>query len=288
MIKKSLYLLAFIAICFQFSFRPAAESQSRTIINKLLSAVASHKGATYTMRSNERLVGKSGLRSADIFTKTNVSPQKTYLKMVTEPNKGTELLYVKGERSDKVMVNAGRMVPTLNLSPFSSLITKDQRHTILSAGFSIVGRIISEGVKKADAKGEFDNVFKYEGDVTWNNRPCYKIVIEDPTYSTTTYKAQKGETMYSIALKFLVPEYYMTENNGVKSFDEDLGGKTLTLPTSYAKKTVLYIDKQTNFPIYQEMTDAKGVFERYEFYNVVINPAYKADEFTKEFSEYNF
>lgn len=278
----SVFLFAIVA------FKPAPESQTRTIINKSLAAMASHKGSTYTMRGSERLVGRSGLRTADIFTKVSVSPQKTYMKMITDPNKGTELLYVKGERGDKALVNAGKMIPTVTLSPFNGLVTKDQHHTMLSAGFAIVNKIISEGVRKADAQGKFDSVFRYVGDVTWNNRACYKIIIEDPTYTYTTYKAQKGENMYSVALKFLVPEYSMVELNGVKHFEEDLGGKMLKLPTSYAKKTVLYIDKQNLFPVFQEMTDDKGIFERYEFYNLVINPTFKSDEFTKDYSEYGF
>ncbi len=286
--KKSLLLiLALPFVLFITSFK-APENQTRVIINKLLSATAAHKGSTYTMRGSERLIGKSGLRVADIYTKVNVLPAKVYLKMITDPNKGTELLYVKGERNDKVLVNAGKMIPTVTLSPFSGLVTKEQHHTILSSGFSIVNRIISEGVKKADAASKFDSVFRYVGDVTWNNRPCYKVIIEDPTYTYTNYKAQKGETMYSIALKFLVPEYSMVENSVVKNFEEDLGGKTLKIPTSYARKTVLYVDKQNYFPIFQEMTDDKGVFERYEFFNLVVNPTFKADEFTKDFSEYGF
>lgn len=286
--KKSLLLiLALPFILITTSFK-APENQTRVIINKLLAATAAHKGSTYTMRGSERLVGKSGLRVADIYTKVNVAPAKVYLKMMTDPNKGTELLYVKGERNDKVLVNAGKMIPTVTLSPFSGLVTKEQHHTILSSGFSIVNRIISEGVKKADAASKFDSVFRYVGDVTWNNRACYKVIIEDPTYGYTNYKAQKGETMYSIALKFLVPEYSMVENSGVKNFEEDLGGKTLKIPTSYARKTVLYIDKQNYFPVFQEMTDDKGVFERYEFFNLVVNPTFKSDEFTKDFSEYGF
>ena len=168
------------------------------------------------------------------------------------------------------------------------MVTKDQHHTMLSAGFGIVSKILNEGIKRADAEGKFDEVFKYEGDVVWNKRNCYKLTIEVPTYGYTTYKASKGENMYNVALKFLVPEYSMVEMDGVKNFEEDLGGKTLKIPNTYAKKTVMYIDKENNFPIFQEMSDEKGIFERYSFFNLVVNPAFKADEFTQDFKEYNF
>ena len=208
--------------------------------------------------------------------------------MVSDPNKGTEILFVKGERSDKALVNPGKFLPTVKLAPTSSLLTKDQHHTLVSAGFVFLGKVVAEGIRKADEQKKFDTVFKYVADVTWNGRKCYKVTVEDPTWKWTTYKAAKGETMVSIGAKLLIPEYCMIEYNGVGSFDEDLGGKTLKVPTSYAKKTVLYIDKENNFPIYQEMSDDKGVFERYEFYNLVVNPAFKSNEFTEDFDGYGF
>lgn len=280
-------LSSFILLSFMALRKP--ESQARTIVINTLKAIDAHTGCTYTMRSEERLVNmKTGLRGGEIFTKINVKPRKVYLKMVADPNKGTEILYVEGEREGKVVVNAGKMIPTLKLKPTSSLLTKDQHHTSLSSGFSIVGKIMGEAMKKADAQGKFDEVFKYAGDVTWQGKSCYKLVIEDPTYKYVDYTAKKGETMYTVALKFLIPEYSMVETSGVKNFEEDLGGKTLKIPNNYAKKTVMYIDKETNFPIFQELTDDKGIFERYSFFNLVVNPTFKADEFTEDFPEYGF
>lgn len=264
------------------------ENQAREIVNSMLASIGKLKTYKYTMRSLERIVGMKNLRGGDIYTKINVSPQKSYLKMITDPNMGTELLYVKGERGDKVLVNPGKFLPTLKLSPFSSLVTKEQHHTLLSSGFSVTAKVLADGVKRADAKGKFDEVFKYAGDVTWNNRSCYKLIVEDPEYAIVTYKALEGEKMYDVALKLLIPEYSLVELNGVKNFEESLAGKTLKVPNAYAKKTILYVDKETHLPIYQEMTDDKGVFERYEFYSVVVNPQFAADEFTEKFSEYNF
>jgi hypothetical protein len=288
--KKSISLIVLLVAvaCLNFSGTKAPDSQTRVVVNKMLAAISAHKGSAFNMRSEERIIGMKGLRGGYIQNKINVSPKKIYLKMIEDPNKGTEILYVDGQNSGKAVVNPGKMLPTLKLNPFSSLLTKDQHHTILSSGFSIIAKIVQQGAKRADEQGKFDEVFKLAGDVTWNGRNCYKLVIEDPTWGYTTYKAQKGENMYNIALKLLIPEYSMVESSGVKNFEEDLGGKTLRIPTSYAKRTVMYIDKENNFPIYQEVSDDKGLFERYSFYNLVVNPAFKADEFTEDFDGYGF
>jgi outer membrane lipoprotein-sorting protein len=74
----------------------------------------------------------------------------------------------------------------------------------------------------------------------------------------------------------------------VKGMDDDLGGKTLKVPSSYAKKSVLYIQKDTKIPVYQEMSDDKGLFEKYEYRDVVVNPKFADDEFTTSFSDYRF
>lgn len=287
--KKLLFIsIVFIVAFVNFSFMAKPENEAKRILTKMISSINGIKTISYTMRGLERIVGMKNLRGGDIYTKISYNSHKVYLKMITDPNKGTEVLYVKGERNDKALVNPGKFLPTVKLSPFNSLLTKDQHHTILSAGFLFTAKVTEAGIAKAESKNKFEEVFKYEGDVKWDGRECYKMLIEDPTWTYTTYKAAPGETMYTISQKLLIPEYCMVELNGVKSFEEDLGGRTLKVPTSYAKKTIMYIDKQTYLPVYQEMHDDKGVFERYEFYNVRINPSFSTDEFSEKFPEYNF
>lgn len=289
--KKQFLLVLAISLVASINFSyttPAAEVSARPIIDKMIASINAIRSCTYTMRGNERIKGISGLRGGDIFTKLQVNPHKVYMKMVTDPNKDTEILYVKGERDGKALVNPGNLPFNVKLAPLNSMLTKDQHHSLLSAGFGLVPKIVGAGIKKADAQGKFEEVFKYVGDVTWNNKLCYKITIEDPTYTIITVTAQKGETMYAFAQRLLIPEYSITELNGIKNFDEDVSGKALKVPSSYAKKSTFYIDKATNLPIFQEMLDDKGVFERYEFFNVVVNPTFKADEFTEDFSGYDF
>src|SRR3954470_22114071 len=136
------------------------ESQSRIVVNKMLKAIETHKGCVFTMRSEERILSmKNGLRGGDILTKINIAPQKTYMRMVTDPNKGTEILYVDGERNNKALVNPGKFLPTIKLNPYSSLLTKDQHHTLLSSGFVFVGKIVAQGVKKAEDQQRFEEAF---------------------------------------------------------------------------------------------------------------------------------
>ncbi len=282
------YVILSALVAFTCSAIAPNESEARLIMNKMIKSIESHKAYTYTLQNNERIVNMKELRGGEIATKVNVKPLKVYMKMLAEPNKGVEILYVEGERNNKALVNPGKWLPTISLNPYGNLLTKDEHHTILTAAFDVVKKIVSEGMKNADAQGRFDEIFKYAGDVTWNGKACYKIVIEDNTWGYTTYKAVKGENISTIAAKLSISEYSFTELDGIKNYDEDLGGKTLKVPTAYAKKTIFYIDKENNLPIFQEMSDDKGIFERYQFFNLVVDPQFKSNEFAKDFSGYSF
>jgi outer membrane lipoprotein-sorting protein len=287
--KKYLSIaLTLIAVCALNFSATAPDGQNRVIANKMVAAMEAYQTCQYTMKSEERLPDMKDLRGGEILTKVSETPRKVYMKMTADPNKGTEVLYVDGENSGKAYVKSTKLFFSISLAPTGGMLTKDQHHTLNSAGFRLVARIVKAGMKRSDEQGRFDEVFKYVGDVTWNGRNCYKLVIEDPTWTYTTYKALKGETLLTVANKLLISEYSIADLNGIKSFEDDLGGKTLKVPTSYAKKSVFYIDKENNFPVFQELTDDRGVFERYQFFNLKINPAFKSNEFTKGFEGYNF
>ena len=61
----------------------------------------------------------------------------------------------------------------------------------------------------------------------------------------------------------LFSEYKIKELNDIG--DEVKPGQVIKIPSSYAKKTTLYIDKTNYLPIYHKMEDEKGIYEIYEF-----------------------
>ena len=287
--KKNFFSLAiFVSAILLCSFSPDP-SAVRDVLEKSLTATGAGKGVTYMMKGYERFKGKNGLVLNEIFTKVNYSPLRIYAKVYSEPNKGTELLFVKGENSDKLRVNPGKFLPTLSLSPYSSLVTKDQHHTLLSSGFLFYNRLIKAGIKRADENQRFNDVFKLEGEVVYKNRKCYKITITDPTFEYITVTAKSGDNLYSVSQRYLVPECLVVEKNSfVKNFETDLSNKKIVIPSAYAKFSVVYIDKETLYPVYQEMSDEVSVFERYEYTDLKINPSFAADEFTEKFNGYCF
>jgi len=256
---------------------------SNEIIDKMISAVSAGKSFEYTMKQTERINGKIYVNK--IFTKVNENPKKIFIDNIEGDNEGVQLLYVQGERDGKALVNK---LFGIKLSPFNSLIRKNQHHTILESGFGLLLNSIKEAKSRAQAEGRFNDVFQYVGTVTYNGKPCYKLILNDPTFTYKKYTISSGESLYSIAMKHNVAEQLIVEKNDLNGFGSAKAGNTILIPSSYAKKTILYIDKSTYYPVYQEMHDENGLFEKYEFYGLKINPTFTSVDFSEDNSNYNF
>lgn len=288
--KFLLVLLSFITPVICYSHVVMKPLTSREVMTGMLSAIENVKGLKYTFKSYERLVGgKQFFTEMDM--KANMNPLKVYGLTKSDPNKGVEVLFVSGQWDNKALVNPGGWLPNVKLSPLGDRMRENQHHTLMQAGFNFLGSIIKGAMKRADTErpGQFESFFKYEGDITWNGRQCYKVSIDDPEFKYIDYTVQPGDNIDNLESRKGICGYLIIEKNPtVKWFDSLKPGMTIKIPSSYAKKTVLYIDKQYNLPIVQIMSDEVGEFEKYEFHNLVVNPAFAANEFTSEFSGYDF
>lgn len=288
--KKYIVLLSLTVFgLFSFStYQP--EATSREIVNTMLGSIKKVKTLTFTFKSWERFKDGKDVYS-EAVGKLQERPFKVYLLSKAPPNEGVEVIYNHDLYGDKAAINPGGWLPNVKLDPYGSRMRNGQHHTIMSTGFEMFYTIISKAVKKADtdAPGQFESYFKYEGDVTWEGRTCYKVVITDPTFQFVDYTVKEGETIRSIAERDAICGYLIIDRNEkVDDFDDLDAGMVIKKPSSYAKKTVLYIDKQYNLPVVQIMYDDKGQFERYEFHDLKWNPTIQPIEFTKDYDGYGY
>lgn len=273
-----------LSLCLSIMFLGLTQAQTaESVINQMLSALEAGKTYEYTMLQEERIGGE--IHKNKIFTKIQESPKKVFIDNIEGANEGVQVLYVTGERDNKALINK---MFGIKLSPFNSLIRKNQHHTILESGFGLLISSVRDAKKRAEAQNAFDQVFQLAGTVSFNGKTCYKLVLTDPTFTYESYTIQNGESLYSISMKKKICEQLIVEKNGFGGFGSGKSGQTIQIPSSYAKKTILYIDKATMHPIYQEMHDDKGVFEKYTFYNLKVNPSFTSKDFSEDNSEYNF
>lgn len=285
--------LKFIFFCLILhSFTPSPvhsqeqeKTSPRAVIDEMLSSIDRIKTLKYKIKQFERIEGEMIIAEQDV--KLSVSPVKIYFYNYF-PNKGAEVLWVEGQNDGDALVNPSSFPYfNLNLDPYGRILRKDQHHTIFDLGFDYLAKIIRDALDRAGE--DFEKYCKYQGTVKWNNIDCHKIVIEYDDFNYIPYVVQQGETVLSIAKKLKVSEYMIVEiNPAVDNYGDVKAGQQIMVSNAYAKKTVLYIDKRNNLPIFQKMYDEKGLYEIYEFHDLQVNPLIREEEFTKDYKEYDY
>ena len=247
----------------------------------MLESVKNIQTMRYDLKCSERINHK--IRNVESGIKLQRSPRKIYLYAG-----GPELLWIEGKNNGNALVNpAAFPYINLNLDPSGNILHKDQHHTINEVGFDYLADIIQYIMQKSGDK--FDKTFFYTGDEKFNGRDCYKITITNPDFTFNNYTPEKGESAISIARKFKVSEYMIVENNSfLKDFHDVKKGQVIKVPSTYAKLTVLFIDKQLMLPVKNTILDDEGLFEAYEYHNLQVNTKILDEEFTKDFKGYHF
>ena len=81
-------------------------------------------------------------------------------------------------------------------------------------------------------------------------------------------------------LRFLNP--HIIDN---KKLDK---GQMISITSLYSKKSVLYLDKENFFPIYQLIYDEIGLFEKYIYTKLILDKEIQPEEFNRDYKDYNF
>jgi len=273
-------LLFFIFQVPGFSQKP--EPDCKEIVLKSLKHIKEVKGLKYHLKITER--GKKGFNFYESVVKFSRNPRLIYLYI-----KGIEVLWVQGQNDGKALVKPNAFPYfNLNLDPMGNLMRQDQHHTLNEMGYDYFASIIQNTVDKLG--DEFEEVFLLAGEERINNRPCYKIVIDNKDFRYVDYTIGEGESITSIARKFHIAEYMILEKNPKFKdyFDILKKGQVIKIPNWYARTVVMYIDQLYFLPISMKVSDEKGLFEEYNYYFLQVNPKFEEGEFTKTYKDYGF
>lgn len=255
---------------------------AKTIAAKAIKAIKDVDRLKYNLKITER--GRKGYNYYESAVKLNRKPRMLYIYI-----KGIEVLWTAGTNNGKALVKPNSFpYINLNLDPMGSLMRQDQHHTINEMGFDYFGGIVEYCANKLGDK--VDQYFSLEGEERWNNRPCYKLVINNKDFAYTSYTVGDNESITSIARKLFVSEYMIVELNPKFKdyFDILKKGQVIKVPNWYAKNVTIYIDQLYFLPIGVKVYDDKGLFEEYNYFFLQVNPTFEKDEFTKDFKGYKF
>ena len=255
------------------------------LIDKMIKAIDDHNQMEFKMYRSER--SKNGFTDGKFYAKLINKPYKLYIKNF-KPKPGSEILYIKGQNDDKALINPNSFPYfSISLDPDNNLLLAGGHHSLREAGFTLFSDMFK--LYKENYGKELYNRTTYHGMFKWNDRVCYKISIDYPDYSTKKYTPKKGETLYSISRDQLLNIGKLREYNAKYDDDDILDeSEEIIIQNVYAKKAVIFIDNENYFPIYQLIYDEEGLYEKYQYVDLNLDISFKNEEFTRDYSEYNF
>lgn len=253
------------------------------MVAQMLDSIKAVKTVRFKVSAIERINNVYATASSE--NKISVSPRKLYF---LNPEKKLEILYVTGMYNNKAVVKP-HVFPyfTLMLDPNGNLMRKNQHYTINELGFEFVGRTILLALSKE--KENINKVLTYHGKRDKNGYKCHLFVYECENFTFTEYTVLHKETLSFIAAKLNLNDYMLrTKNNLFNDFGYLKEGSKLQIPVYYCKKAIFYLEEKTLLPMSVSVFDEVGLFENYDFTNVILNKPFNDKEFTKEYKDYHF
>ena len=254
-------------------------------VKALFISTSKIKSLTYQFYREERIDGKMVKNQSVI--KMQRRPYKVYIKEIL-PNQGLEVLYPHPTYDGKALINPnGFPWVNLRLDPMSHLMRRNQHHTVLDGGFDYIVAVMEYSFYKHKTK--INDMINYEGITLFDGQTCDMISFSNPSFDYINYTASKGESVSSIATKFRLNEYLILDKNEELSLSDDLvEGQIIKLPSDYAARIHIYVDRDRQIPLMVKVYDEKGLFEKYEFKDVIIDPEIPQSAFTASFPDYQF
>lgn len=253
-----------------------AQKTAKSVVDEMTAAIDAAKSYSFDWKGYERMDGE--LKYTRTTINMTVSPFRVYVYNHEKPHAGAQLHYEEGELDGNAQVNPGKFLPVLKLDPFGKRMRAEGHQTIFESGFQFMNSIVKSYIKKSG--GDYDKYFTYEGEIDFNGILCHKVVIDDPDFGYQDYTFKSGENLYKVARREGFNEYLVLQKNDIKNFDDLGSGDKAKVPSSYGKKIILYIDKSNMHPIYQEIHDDQGLFEKYLFLKVKVNPSLSDSDFS--------
>lgn len=269
------FLFAFIIVFgFAFSNREFnSEIESKIILERFESAVNSIQTLQYTLVNHERIGDRllSGKQKISLTT----SPFQCHI-ILLEPGKGEEIVYAENKYSNLAVYEPnGFPYMQLELDPYGSLMRKNNHHTIFDLGYGPMLAMLNYHLKRSP-------YMLSSTSLTMNGKSIQKLTIDFTQFSYNPFIPDKKESISELARHLMVNDYMLAEINKLELSSIVKPGQQIKVPSAYAKRIVLFIDTENDLPIVQVIYDEKGVYEKYEFSEILINIPIPEKRFNSE------
>ncbi|MEO6306061.1 MAG: DUF1571 domain-containing protein [Bacteroidia bacterium] len=280
--KIKIYICLFSVFLLGFSSRTSKDIKPAKILHQMYDSIKNIKTLRVKVSGLERMDKKYNTSKSEY--KVLTSPRKIYLN---NTEKKIEILYNPELYGSKALVKPHTFpYLTISLDPTGSMMRKNQHYSINEVGYGYIGTAIALTISKD--KNGMEN-FVYLGKTNKNGHICYLLEYENKNYAYMDYIVGDKETASGLASKLSVNDFLLRDKNGlVNDFGYIKKGTVLKVPTLYCKKAILFVDEKLFLPISIALFDDAGLFESYDYANIIINKPFKDDDFKRENKDYNF
>jgi outer membrane lipoprotein-sorting protein len=274
-----------LLLCVLSSSVDQGPSQARVIVDDMVRAMGNVITLSGKISRNERF--KGSMENGELRFKLNSKPRKIYIYNL-RPDAGAEVLYAEGWNNEKAYIHPNKF-PWINvsLSVNSGELLKNNHHNMLAIGFDYTLGIVKHMLAKYGK--DFDKYVKYDGKKKWYDKTLDVIKITYNDYKFENYTVLAGEDLFKIDAKLKIPAYKIIElNPEVEDFFDVKAGQVIKVPNEYAKEMIVMVDPVSHLPLVQAIFDEKGLFEKYEYSEVKVNPRFTTMEFSEDNEAYGF
>lgn len=255
------------------------------LLNTMIDRTGTLSTLRYDLKKYERIQGKLILEQMRFKLRRN--PFAVYGYQIS-PRKGVEVLYPAEPGSKRILVKPNTFpYVSLTFDPYSDILLENQHQTIFAVGYDQTRKLLIAARDRY--RSDLPRLVRYEGTLTWDGRKCHKLTLQPPAYQIQSYTVKAGDNLFSIADRLHVSWYKIMELNSLKSPNATLKpGQVLKVPSDYGKLIRVIIDAERLIPLVLEVEDELGVYERYEYYAVEVDPPLTDQDFSRNNPEYRF
>jgi hypothetical protein len=117
---------------------------------------------------------------------------------------------------------------------------------------------------------------------TQNGNKLIKLTIDFQDFNYDLVVIERKESISQLAKRLMLSDYMLAEINKLDLDAVVKPGQQIKVPSCYAKKIELLIDPEIGLPIAQVIYDEKGIYEKYEFSEIIVNIPISEQRFDSE------
>ncbi|MFC2087437.1 hypothetical protein ACFLSA_04685 [Bacteroidota bacterium] len=275
--------MLFFNILLYFVSRSSFGQDPRNILDSMFTSIDNLTAIEFKFRMEERLRNDQFIIHEGLI-KSSLHPLKIYY-YENKPHEGLEIIYHEDEKNLAIVHTNQFPRITIRAHPLDRIMRRERHYSLIeSTIFPYMKEHLEHLVREKSKPGSVQiELIKNSTDSRY-----YELMILNHAYNIFKFKTNERIHSYHFSANNHINEYKLLEINDLnysKTFER---GEEICIPSDFAKIIILRINRKNYMPYIIEIHDDKGLFEKYYFKRILINPIFCNDVFDSKNAKYHF